>query len=93
MTGGKVTSMSERFSTPLKSPLYPPPPYNYKNAKWFLALFNPTVSSIEEILPEPLRPSQLPLAAILTGLQPCVEAGTFTESALLVQCMFDNPLC
>ncbi|MHA2069104.1 MAG: acetoacetate decarboxylase family protein, partial [Candidatus Thorarchaeota archaeon] len=87
----KVTSMSERYSTPLKSPLYPPPPYNYKNAKWFIALFNPTASSIEKILPEPLRPSQLPLAAILTMLQPCVEAGTFTESALIVQCMFDNP--
>ncbi|MHA2140379.1 MAG: acetoacetate decarboxylase family protein [Candidatus Thorarchaeota archaeon] len=83
--------MPKRFSTPLKSPLYPPPPYNYKDAKIFLALFNPTVSSIKKILPKPLRPSQLPLAGVMTGIQPCVETGIFTESALLVQCMFDNP--
>jgi acetoacetate decarboxylase len=91
MTRRNVTPMSERYSTPLKSPLYPPPPYNYKDARIFLALFNPTMSSIEKLLPDPLRPSQLPLAGIMTGLQPCVEAGTFSESALLVQCMFDNP--
>ena len=91
MTGGEVTALPEIFSTPLKSPLYPPPPYNYKDANIFLALFNPTVESIEKLLPEPLRPSQLPLAGIMTGLQPCVETGTFWESALLVQCMFDNP--
>lgn len=83
--------MPDIFTTPLKSPLYPPPPYHYKDAKIFLALFNPTVESIEKILPDPLRPSQLPLAGVMTGIQPCVEAGTFTESALLVQCIYDNP--
>ncbi|MFX0107332.1 MAG: acetoacetate decarboxylase family protein [Candidatus Hodarchaeota archaeon] len=82
--------MSDRYTTPLVSPLYPKPPYFYKDAKLFLALFNPTESSITELLPEPLRPSQLPLAGIMTAEQPCVETGTFMESALLVQCMFDN---
>ncbi|MGY5876232.1 MAG: acetoacetate decarboxylase family protein [Candidatus Thorarchaeota archaeon] len=83
--------MSERFTIPLSSPLFPKPPYHYVDAKIFLALFNPPEECIEKFLPEPLRPSQMPLAGIMTGEQPCKETGTFMESALLVQCLFDNP--
>jgi acetoacetate decarboxylase len=81
----------ERFSTPLLSPLYPKPPYHYKDAKLFLALFYPPEGTIEALLPAPLVPSQMPLAALMFGDQPCVEAGPFREAAVLVQCMFDNP--
>lgn len=85
-----VSSMLEKFSTPLASPFYPRPPYLYKDAELFLALFNPTEESLEKMLPDPLKPSQLPLAALLFGKMPCVETGTFIESALLVQCVFEN---
>jgi acetoacetate decarboxylase len=33
----------------------------------------------------------MPLAALMFGEMPCKEAGTFMESALLIQCIFDNP--
>ena len=33
----------------------------------------------------------MPLAALMFGEMPCKETGTFMESALLVQCIFDNP--
>ncbi len=33
----------------------------------------------------------MPLAALMIGKMPCIEAGPFTEAGLLVQCMFDNP--
>ena len=33
----------------------------------------------------------MPLAGLLFAEQPCKEAGTFMESGLLVQCLFDNP--
>ena len=67
------------------------PPYHYIDAKVFLALFTPTEDSIRALLPEPLRPSQMPLAGLLIAEQPCKEAGTFMEAGLLVQCLFDNP--
>ena len=78
-------------STPLLSPFYPGPPYHYVNAKIFLALFNPPEDAVQALLPAPLRPSQMPLAGLLFAEQPCKETGTFMESALLVQCLFDNP--
>jgi acetoacetate decarboxylase len=86
-----VKSVKEGMSTPLLSPLYPGPPYHYVDAKLFLALFNPTEASIKALLPPPLRPSQMPLAGLLFAEQPCKETGTFMESGMLVQCMFDNP--
>lgn len=61
------------------------------DAKLFLALFNPPEDSIQKLLPEPLRPSQMPLAGLLFGEQRCKETGTFMESGLLVQCLFDSP--
>jgi acetoacetate decarboxylase len=54
-------------------------------------MFNPPEDSIQDLLPPPLRPSQMPLAALMFGEMPCKETGTFMESALLVQCIFDNP--
>lgn len=33
----------------------------------------------------------MPLAGMMFGEMPCKEAGTFMESGLLVQCVFDNP--
>ncbi|TFG33841.1 hypothetical protein EU527_06320 [Candidatus Thorarchaeota archaeon] len=87
----EVNSVKEGSSTPLLSPLYPGPPYHYVDAKIFLALFNPPEDSIQGLLPEPLRPSQMPLAGLLFAEQPCKEAGTFMESGMLVQCLFDNP--
>ncbi len=90
-TGLMVKRVKEETSTPLLSPLYPGPPYHYVDAKLFLALFNPTEESVRALLPEPLRPSQMPLAGLLFAEQPCKEAGTFMESGMLVQCMFDNP--
>ncbi len=83
--------MSDRYSTPLGSPLYPKAPYHYIDAKLFLALFNPPEGVIDKMIPEPLRPPSMPLAGVMFGEQPCKEAGTFIESAILVQCMFDNP--
>ncbi len=84
--------MSNRFSTPIGSPLYPNAPYHYKDARLFLALFNPTEDSLKKVLPDPLRPSQMPLAGLMFGEMKCVEAGTFMESALLAQCIFDNQI-
>jgi acetoacetate decarboxylase len=86
-----VTTLKKPYTTPLVSPFYPAPPYHYKDAKIFLALFNPPESALEKMLPDPLRPSQLPLAGMLFGEQPCKETGTFMESGVLVQCVFDNP--
>jgi len=83
--------VKEGIGTPILSPLYPKPPYHYIDAKLFLALFTPTEDSIRAILPEPLRPSQMPLAGLLIAEQPCKETGTFMEAGMLVQCLFDNP--
>jgi acetoacetate decarboxylase len=83
--------MTKGVSTPLLSPTYPPPPYHYIDARLFLAMFNPPEDTIQDLLPAPLRPSQMPLAALMFGEMPCKETGTFMESALLVQCIFDNP--
>ena len=82
--------MPEKYSTPLSSPLYSNPPYHYVDAKIFIALFYPSESSLKKLLPSPLRPSQLPLATLLFGEQPCKEIGTFMESGVLAQCLFDN---
>lgn len=86
-----MKQLKEASSTPLLSPFYPRPPYHYIDAKIFLALFNPPEDTIETLLPKPLRPSQMPLAGLMFGEQPCKETGTFMESALLIQCLFDNP--
>jgi acetoacetate decarboxylase len=83
--------MTKGESTPLLSPTYPMPPYHYIDARLFLALFNPPEDAIQDLLPPPLRPSQMPLAALMFGEMPCKETGTFMESGLLVQCIFDNP--
>jgi acetoacetate decarboxylase len=83
--------VKEGFGTPILSPLYPKPPYHYENAKIFLALFNPPEESIKALLPAPLKPSQMPLAGLLFGEQPCKETGTFMEAGMLIQCLFDNP--
>ena len=83
--------MTEGKSTPLLSPTYPMPPYHYEDARLFLALFNPPEDAIQDLLPAPLRPSQMPLAGFMFGEMPCKETGTFMESGLLVQCVFDNP--
>jgi acetoacetate decarboxylase len=85
-----VITLEHHFTTPLGSPLFPKAPYHYKDARLFLALFNPTETSLEKMLRAPLRPSQMPLAGLMFGEQKCVETGTFMEAALLVQCMFDN---
>lgn len=87
----KVKRVKEGISTPLLSPTYPGPPYHYEDAKIFLALFNPPEDSIRALLPKPLRPSQMPLAGLLFGEQPCKETGTFMEAGMLIQCLFDNP--
>lgn len=83
--------MTKGESTPLLSPTYPRPPYHYVDVRMFLALFNPPEGTVQDLLPAPLRPSQMPLAAIMFGDMPCKETGTFMESELLVQCVFDNP--
>jgi acetoacetate decarboxylase len=83
--------MTKGESTPLLSPTYPRPPYHYIDARLFLALFNPPEDAVQDLLPAPLRPSQMPLAGIMVGEMPCKETGTFMEAALLVQCVFDNP--
>ncbi len=83
--------MSERYSTPLASPLYPAPPYFYENAEIFLALFYPKEGVLEKLIPAPMKPPQMPLAGLMFGKQPCKQTGMFMESAVLVQCMFDNP--
>jgi acetoacetate decarboxylase len=83
--------MTKEGSTPLLSPTYPRPPYHYVDARLFLALFNPPEDAIQDLLPATLRPSQMPLAGIMFGEMPCKETGTFMESGLLVQCVFDNP--
>jgi len=97
----KVNSVKDGIGTPLLAPTYPGPPYHYIDAKIFLALFNPPEEflalfnppeeSLQALLPEPLRPSQMPLAGIMFGEQPCKEAGTFMEAGMLIQCLFDNP--
>ncbi len=87
----KVNSVKDGIGTPLLSPTYPGPPYHYLDAKLFLALFNPPEESLQALLPEPLRPSQMPLAGMMFGEQPCKEAGTFMEAGMLIQCLFDNP--
>ena len=76
---------------PLASPLYGRPPLHYVDAKLLLALFIATEESIEKILPDPLQPSEMRLAGLMFGEQPCKETGPFMESGILVQCMFDNP--
>ncbi|TFG13599.1 hypothetical protein EU537_05945 [Candidatus Thorarchaeota archaeon] len=83
--------MESSFSSPLNNPLYPPPPYHYENARLSLSLFYPSEGSVQSLLPTPLKPSQLPLMALLVAEQPCKETGTFMEAGVLVQCMFDNP--
>ncbi len=83
--------MTKGESTPLLSPIYPRPPFHYVDAKWFLALFNPPEDAVQDLLPAPLRPSQMPLVALMFGENPCKEMGTFMETGLLVQCIFDNP--
>ncbi len=83
--------MTDLIGTPLTSPLYPRPPYHYLDANLFLALFTATEESLQAMLPDPLRPSEMQLAGLLFAEQPCKEAGTFMESAIIVQCMFDNP--
>ena len=83
--------MTKGKSTPLLSPTYPMPPYHYINSRLFLAMFNPPEDAIQALLPPPLRPSQMPLAALMFGEMPCKETGTFMESGILVQCIFDNP--
>jgi len=83
--------MTKGKSTPLLSPAYPMPPYHYVNSRLFLAMFNPPEDAIQALLPPPLRPSQMPLAALMFGEMPCKETGTFMESGILVQCIFDNP--
>ncbi|MHA1770177.1 MAG: acetoacetate decarboxylase family protein [Candidatus Thorarchaeota archaeon] len=83
--------MKEHFSTPLTSPLYPPPPYHYDDARLFLALFYAPEESLASILPAPLRPPDMPLMALLFAEQPCRETGIFTEGSILAQCIFDNP--
>ncbi|MFW9768944.1 MAG: acetoacetate decarboxylase family protein [Candidatus Thorarchaeota archaeon] len=83
--------MTKAKSTPILSPTYPMPPYHYFNSRLFLAMFNPPEDAIQALLPPPLRPSQMPLAALMFGEMPCKETGTFMESGVLVQCIFDNP--
>lgn len=83
--------MKRGYSTPVLTPIYPKPPYHYEKARIFLALFNPPEDAIKDLLPDPLRPSQMPLAGFLFAEQPCRETGTFMEAGLLAQCIFDNP--
>lgn len=89
--GFQVKPLKRGFSTPILAPTYPAPPYHYVDARLFLALFNPPEEAVQGLLPKPLQPSQMPLAGLLFAEQPCKETGTFMESALLVQCLFDNP--
>jgi acetoacetate decarboxylase len=83
--------MGDEFSTPLTSPFYPKPPLHYIDAKLFLALFNATEESLQKLLPDPLRPTDMGLTAMLHAYQPCKETGPFMESALLIQCIYENP--
>ena len=84
--------MANPYSTPFTDPIYKtPPPVHYKDAKIFLGLFFPTEDSFKKLLPAPLRPSEMKLAGLLFGEQPCVETGTFMESGILAQCFYDDP--
>ena len=83
--------MTKGKSAPLLSPHYPRQPYHYIDAKVFLAMVNLSEDEVQNLLPATLRPSQMPLGALMFGEMPCKETGTFMESALLVQCEFDNP--
>jgi acetoacetate decarboxylase len=83
--------MKEDLSMPIAAPFFGSPPLHYVDAKVFLALFFATEESLEKILPDPLRPSEMRLAGLLFGEMPCKETGLFMETGMLVQCMFDNP--
>ena len=86
-----VIIMTEKTSIPLASPLYPKPPLHYEKSKLFLALFTASEKSMKHLIPEPLRPSDMNLGGMLFAEHPCKETGTFMETGILVQCMFDNP--
>jgi hypothetical protein len=70
--------------------MYPPPPYHYDDAKIFLALFYSNEDSLSKILPDPLRPTDMYLAGVMFGEQPCRETSTFHESAILVQALYED---
>lgn len=70
--------------------MYPSPPYHYDDAKIFLALFYSNEDSLSKILPEPLRPTDMYLAGVMFGEQPCRETGTFHESAILIQSLYED---
>ncbi|NWF94744.1 MAG: acetoacetate decarboxylase family protein [Candidatus Thorarchaeota archaeon] len=83
--------MERGYSVPLSSPLYSRPPYHYDGAKIFLALFYASEDTVRELLPPPLKPSDMRLMGVMFGEQPCRETGRFMESGVLIQCLYPNP--
>lgn len=85
----RVEEVRKQFGMPFDNPLYPRPPYEYKNGKILMVLYRTTRKQIEAILPEPLMPGRHNYAMVqimdfpdVSGFGPYMEALTIVEAEL-----------
>jgi acetoacetate decarboxylase len=79
------------FSIPLSAPLYPAPPYHYRNAQFVLAAFEASAADVARHLPPGVEPVQDPVPALAFGVwYPFSTFGPYHESAVTVAVTFEG---
>ncbi len=81
----------EGWNIPTDSPFYPSLPAIYRNVKFQYVFFHANPGAVQELLPEPLQPTEDGLC-VAAGLDVpfCTSYGAFQESYVVMRCRFRN---
>ena len=67
---GTLTKAAMGFSMPVRSPLFPPPPYHYKNARLLVFPYLTDAKAAASFLPDALELPDAPTAGFVFATYP-----------------------
>ncbi len=77
--------MGKLKSMPVSAPLYPEPPYHYKNAELVTLLFSTDRDKVADIVPPPLKVPRSPIVMAFVAWYPETTIGPYHEAATFIQ--------
>lgn len=78
------------YSMPRQCGLYPPPPYNYKNARAIVLIFQCAPNIKKKYLPSELKSIEKGLDALIILEYPETSIGPYNECITALNCVYNN---
>ncbi len=87
---GTLTKAAMGFSMPVRSPLFPPPPYHYKGARLLAFPYLTDAKAAASFLPDCLSLPDAPTAGFVFASYPWSTLGPYEEVVQYIDCLDDG---